>query len=114
MTRTLDVVLYWNAQRDVVETYQSFVHVVSPEGTIWTQSDQLNPGGFPTNLWPTDRYVVDVHRLEIPTEAPAGPYLLSVGLYTLAGEGRRLDVLSADCGQRADSVVLCTPILVRR
>lgn len=114
VTRTLDVVLYWNAQRDVVETYQSFVHVVSPEGTIWTQSDQLNPGGFPTNLWPTDRYVVDVHRLEIPTEAPAGPYLLSVGLYTLAGEGGRLDVLSADCGQRADSVVLCTPILVRR
>lgn len=114
VTRSLDVVLYWNAQRDVAETYQSFVHVVSPEASIWAQSDQLNPGGFPTNLWPTDRYVVDVHRLEMPAEAPAGPYLLSVGLYTLGEEGGRLEVLSADCGQRADSVVLCTPIQVRK
>ncbi len=114
VTRTVDVVLYWNAQRAVVGTYQSFVHVVNPEGSIWAQSDQLNPGGYPTNLWPTDRYVVDVHRLEIPADAPCGPYLLSAGLYTLAEDGGRLQVLASDCGQRTDSVVLCTPLLVRR
>ena len=110
----LDVTLYWEAQRAVTATYQSFVHLVSPEDTIWSQSDHLNPGGFPTDLWPTDRYVSDKHRLQLPPDLPDGTYMLSVGLYTLSEGNARLPVLSAGCGQRADAVVLCKPIVVRR
>lgn len=111
---TIEVVLYWSAQFGLTETYQSFVHLVSPEGTIWSQSDHLNPGGFPTNLWPTDRYIVDVHRLRIPVDAPPGPYLVSVGLYALSSANSRLPVRTADCGMREDSLTLCRPFIVRR
>ncbi|MGC9520587.1 MAG: 6-pyruvoyl-tetrahydropterin synthase-related protein [Anaerolineae bacterium] len=109
----LEVSLYWMAQRPLTQTYQSFVHLVYPEGRVWTQSDHLNPAGFPTNRWPQDRYIRDTHRLELPPDLPPGTYLLSVGLYTLA-DNRRLDVWSASCGQRPDAVVLCQPIVVRR
>jgi hypothetical protein len=111
---TVEVALYWAAQRPLTETYQSFVHLVGPEGVIRTQSDNLNPGGFPTNLWPTDRYVIDVHTLKIPSDTPPGPYLLSVGLYTLTGSNGRLPIRYAECGLRPDSVTLCRPITVLR
>ena len=109
----LEVAPYWMAARPLTETYQSFVHLVYPEDVIWSQSDHLNPAGYPTDLWPLDRYVRDGHRLRIPEEAPPGTYLLSVGLYTLADD-RRLPVSTATCGQREDSIVLCQPIIVER
>jgi hypothetical protein len=109
----LTLSLYWQARKSVANTYQSFVHLAYTEGQVLSQSDHLNPGGFPTDRWPTDRYVKDTHRLRIPANAPAGTYLLSVGLYTL-WDNSRLPVEAADCGGRADSVVLCTPITIRR
>lgn len=110
---TLDVTLYWNAQRAMSETYQSFVHVVHPEGHIWTQSDHLNPAGFPTNLWPTDRYIRDQHRLVLPPDMPEGEYSISVGIYLLRSNSR-LPVLQAESGARADNVILSETISVRR
>jgi hypothetical protein len=109
----LEVESYWQAQRVVTRTYQSFVHLVYPEGTIWAQSDHLNPAGHPTNLWPTDRYLLDKHSLRLPADMPAGSYLLVVGLYTLEDHAR-LPVETATCGRRVDSVVLCQPITVRK
>lgn len=108
----LDVVLYWQAQRPVTQTYQSFVHLVYPEGQIWKQSDHLNPAGYPTNLWPTTHYLRDVHKIWLPDDLPAGTYLLVVGLYSLEGNWR-LSVDAATCGQRHDAIVLCQPITVR-
>jgi hypothetical protein len=109
----LEVEPYWQAQRTVTRTYQSFIHLVYPEGQIWVQSDHLNPAGHPTNLWPTDRYLRDKHRLRLPATMPEGTYLLVVGLYTLE-DNLRLPVEIATCGHRPDSVVLCQPITVRR
>jgi hypothetical protein len=109
----LDVTIYWNAQRPMTATYQSFVHVVYPEGTIWVQSDHLNPAGFPTNLWPTDRYIRDQHRLVLPADLPEGEYSISVGIYLL-NENTRLPVLQAGSGAREDNVILSEPINVRR
>ena len=109
---TIEVTLYWEALRPVTATYQSFVHLIYPEGHIWSQSDHLNPGGFPTNLWPPGRYVGDKHRLTIPEGTPPGTYLLSVGLYSLES-GWRLPVREASCGQRADHTILCRPISIK-
>ena len=110
---TLDVTLYWNAQQAMTETYQSFVHLVYPEGQIWTQSDHLNPAGFPTDLWPTDRYISDQHRLVLPQDIPEGDYSISVGIYLLRNN-TRLPVLWAESGARADNVILSKTINVRR
>jgi len=111
--RSLDITLYWNAQHVLSETYQSFVHLVYPEGTIWTQSDHLNPAGFPTNLWPIDRYISDKHRLILPPDLPPGEYYLSVGLYTLK-DGERLPILWADSGASGDNLILSETIMIRR
>jgi len=110
---TLDVTIYWNAQRAMTETYQSFVHLVCPEGYIWTQSDHLNPAGFPTNLWPTDRYIRDPHRLMLPQDMPEGEYSISVGIYLLR-KNTRVPVLWAESGTRADNVILRETISVRK
>lgn len=109
----LDVTVYWNAQQPMTETYQSFVHLVYPEGRVWTQSDHLNPAGFPTNLWPTDRYINDVHRLVLPQDIPEGEYSISVGIYLLRNN-TRLPVRWAESGGRADNVILGKTIRVKR
>jgi len=109
----LEITLYWIAEHPITATYQSFVHLVYPEGQIQSQSDHLNPGGFPTNLWPTDRYIVDRHRLRMPDNAAAGSYLVSIGLFTLDTH-LRVPVVAAQCGRRLDSVILCQSIYVER
>lgn len=110
--QTLKVTLYWAAERPMTQTYQSFVHLVYPEGRVWAQSDHLNPGGFPTNLWPTDRYVRDRHRLTLPDNLPPGEYTLSVGVYTLQDQ-RRLPVIVADFGARPDNLILSESVTLR-
>ncbi len=111
---TLEVSIYWNAKQAMTETYQSFVHLVRPEGQVWTQSDHLNPAGFPTNRWPTDRYIKDKHRLILPVNLPAGEYSLSIGIYMLQNNNRRLPVHWADSGARADNVILSQTIVVKQ
>jgi hypothetical protein len=81
--KSFSIQLYWQATQPVTNTYQSFVHVMLPNGQILTQSDHLNPGGYPTNLWPQDRYVRDNHTLEIPVGAEPGEYPIYVGIYSL-------------------------------
>jgi len=109
---TVIVSIYLNAERPITETYQSFVHIVYPEGRIWAQSDHLNPAGFPTNLWPTDRYIKDQHRLVLPSDLPAGEYAISVGIYLLR-DAQRLPVHWAESGARADNVILDRTITVK-
>ena len=112
VNQPLDVTLYWQAQRPLSHTYQSFVHLVYPEGKIWTQSDNLNPGDFPTDRWPSEYYIRDKHRLTLPKDLPPGDYQISVGLYTL-DDKQRLSVLSADYGARQDNVLLQQIIRVK-
>ena len=108
----LDVTLYWHAQHPLTETYQSFVHFVGPDGEVWAQSDHLNPAGFPTNRWPTDRYVWDRHRLALPQELPSGEYTLSVGIYLLQAN-TRLPILGAESEYASDYIILKKSIRVR-
>ena len=79
----VEIQLYWTAKQNITHTYQSFVHVMTPSGQILTQSDHLNPGDFPTNLWPTDKYIRDKHILTIPENIIPGEYIINVGLYSI-------------------------------
>ncbi len=109
--QTLDVTLYWRAQRPLTTPYRSFVHLVYPEGKIWTQSDHLNPGDYPTTRWPPDAYIWDKHHLPLPETMPKGDYLLSVGLYTL--NTGRLPVTASTYGGRSDNVILEQHVTVK-
>jgi hypothetical protein len=111
--RTLNLTLYWMAARPMTQTYQSFVHVIGPDGELWGQSDHLNPAGYPTDRWPLDRYIRDRHQLTLQSEAPEGTYTLHVGLYLLK-EDRRLNIVEASEGNAGNAVILSQQFPVTR
>jgi hypothetical protein len=78
---TVTVTLYWEATQPVATDYSAFVHLVDEEMNIYAQQDSLNPGRYPTHLWPSGEYDKDTHEVEIPPGTPPGEYVLGVGLY---------------------------------
>jgi hypothetical protein len=107
------VTLYWKAQQQLPEDYSAFVHLVDEQMNIYGQKDSLNPGGYPTHLWPVDEYNQDRHRLLVPPGTPPGQYLVGIGLYNpetmmrvpiLADEGHESGMyfLQSIAVQRAD------------
>jgi hypothetical protein len=103
--------LYWQAQRPLDINYQSFLHILSPDGVLVAQSDHLNPGDFPTRRWPTDKYVRDVHTFTLPADLPPGDYPIKTGLWVQT-EGWRLPLLNAS-GQQIDDAYLLSNLPVR-
>lgn len=94
--QSFDVVLYWQAQRQMRENYKVFVHLVDEKGGIIAQHDGVPMGGeYPTTLWASYEIVRDVHTLSVPDSAVVGDYRLLVGLYE-ARTGRRLIPLGSD------------------
>jgi hypothetical protein len=113
----LSVVLYWRALTDLDTNYQSFVHMTPQEGggasvaPPAAQDDHLNPGGCPTDRWPTDKYVWDEYELDLPPDLAPGEYVLSAGLYTL-GDGTRLRVYDQAGALVGDSYAFATAVVV--
>ena len=103
--RKLEVEVYWNATQPITQTYQSFVHLVDDNGNLIAQSDHLNPAGFPTDLWPTDRYVLDRHVLVLPDDARPGEYRIAMGLYLLDTKAR-LTVRNGSGEAVADQIIV--------
>ncbi|WP_420631960.1 6-pyruvoyl-tetrahydropterin synthase-related protein [Candidatus Leptofilum sp.] len=101
------VTLYWQAQTELDINFQSFVHALRPDGTIAAQSDRLNPGDFPTRRWPLDKYVRDVHVLQLPADLPPGDYAITAGLWVQT-EGWRLPLLDENGRQLDDKAVLAS------
>ncbi len=106
----LPVTVYWKAQRPTEQSYQVFVHLNGPGGSVMAQSDKLNPGDFPTRRWPLDRYVRDEHRIVLPGDLPPGRYTLTAGLW-LQAEDRRLTARDSDGAPLGDVVTLGTVIV---
>jgi len=90
---TLHLTLYWQTQREMVEDYTIFVHLIDEESTIWGQKDGWPEGGFyPTSFWDPGEVVKDQYVLVIDPHAPSGLYRFEVGLYLLA-TGKRLPII---------------------
>jgi hypothetical protein len=105
------VTLYWQAQTEMAINFQSFVHLLRPDGSLAAQSDHLNPGEFPTRRWPLDKYVRDVHILQLPPDLPPGEYPVTAGLWVQT-EGWRLPLLDANENQVDDKAALFTLTVV--
>ena len=106
----IKLTLYWKAQTDLDINYQSFVHLMGDDGAVLAQSDNLNPGEFPTRRWPLDKYVRDEHFIRIP-DAAAGELTLRSGIW-VQSEGWRLPVLD-EAGQMVDDTAVLGTITVR-
>jgi hypothetical protein len=83
----------WRAEAETPSGYHVFIHLVDESGAILAQSDAA-PANWtrPTTGWLPGEYVIDTHTLIPPSELPAGPLWLHVGLYDpVTGERLRVD-----------------------
>jgi hypothetical protein len=103
---TLKLVLYWQALQDPKAGYTVFTHLLDGQNKIYAQKD--NPpqrGLYPTTSWSRGEYVRDEYDLAINPAAPAGDYVIEVGMYDVA-TGKRLSLLGADEKPLDNRVVL--------
>jgi hypothetical protein len=109
-TESLELSLYWQAQRKMDVSYKVFVHLMDPTtGTIVAQDDAVpRRWAYPTTLWERDEVVKDTIPLSLH-ELPSGQYRLIVGLYDEA-TGERLSAYSADDEQYPDDAVSLTTV----
>jgi hypothetical protein len=91
--QTLSVKLVWHALGEINRDYKVFVHLMSAEGRLVSQSDAA-PAGWtrPTFGWHVGEYVTDVHTLNLSPDLSPGPYGLVVGMYDQDLAGERLPV----------------------
>jgi hypothetical protein len=75
----------WYARARPTAIYAVFNHLAAADGTIVAQVDGWPQGGrLLSTQWQEGEYVEDSYTLEIPSDAPPGPYTLYVGLYDAA------------------------------
>jgi hypothetical protein len=86
----LDLTYVWVALSRPNQIFAVFTHLLTADGQPVTQADRWLEGGLGlTNQWQPGEYIENKYTLDIPTDAPPGPYLLAVGLYD-AANGERL------------------------
>ena len=102
---------YWQALNQMDSNYQVFVHLLDDEGQVVAQSDSLNPGDFPTEQWPLDKYVRDEHHITLPDDIPPGFYRWSVGMW-LAADGTRLPYVDEKGAVLDDAIMLPRELIV--
>ena len=91
----LTITLYWQTQRNLMNDYDVFIHLLDATGRLMTSQDARPAAGTrPTRGWQIGEPITDSHTLLVPSTLTAGDYRLSVGLYD-PGNGARLgnDVL---------------------
>ncbi|MFZ1396899.1 MAG: glycosyltransferase family 39 protein [Candidatus Promineifilaceae bacterium] len=78
----ISLMLLWQATAQPDKAYTIFVHLVNDEGYLLTTGDSPPvQGDFPTNLWRTDNWIDDEHKLQLPPNLLPSSYRLQIGLY---------------------------------
>jgi len=84
---TINLTLYWQAQRFLTENYRVVVYLVNNrDGQIWSKTDFRHPGYYPTSRWNTRQYVTDRYMLELPQTISAGNYQITIEVYDLLNQ----------------------------
>jgi hypothetical protein len=107
---TVTVELFWKPLKTTEIDYKVFVHLIGPpnsEGSpLWAQDDHPpQQGRASTTFWKTGMLLRDVYRLEIPIDAPAGEYQLTMGFYDPATGERVTDIVGSET-DNIDSLTL--------
>ncbi len=86
----LHVTYAWYARVQPTSIYAVFNHLVAPDGALVAQADSWPQGGRMLSIqWQAGEYIEDAYTLEIPAQAPPGPYTLYVGIYDAANNVRQ-------------------------
>jgi hypothetical protein len=88
----LRLTLLWRAAGSDERDYTVFLHLLDSQGQLVAGQDNAPwHGALPTTQWQPGQYVADPYELQLPPDAPAGPYQFEVGMYD-AHTGQRLPV----------------------
>jgi 4-amino-4-deoxy-L-arabinose transferase-like glycosyltransferase len=80
--------VYWQALKEMEESYKVFVHMYDEEGNLLAQQDRMPGLGMrPTTGWQVGEVVADRLTVPVGSEVPAGRYRVAIGLYN-EGAGR--------------------------
>lgn len=109
---TLRLTLYWQAKRTMRKSYSVFTHLLDSQNHIWAQKDGV-PANWtrPTTGWVAGEVIADEYKLSIDPQAPAGSYVLEIGLYE-AASGQRLPVVDGQGQIVGDHLLLPQQIQV--
>jgi hypothetical protein len=92
---SVNLTLYWQAQREMEADYKYFVHLLS-EGQVVAQVDAMPRGNeHPTSWWVAGEVVRESVQLSL---SGPGEYMLTTGFYNPVS-GKRLPVVSVVDGQ---------------
>jgi hypothetical protein len=91
--------LWWRATDTVTNDWTVFTHLLGParaDGTtVWAGRDaQPGDGSLPTTAWVPGDLILDEYQLLLPADTPPGEYLIEIGLYDPAADGRRVEMVS--------------------
>ncbi len=91
----LQVTLRWHASADFTEDYTVFVHLYAGDTLVAQADGPAAAGDFTARWWRSGDEVVDVHRITLPADAPAGPWTIRLGLYKPQGDFARMPGVDA-------------------
>jgi hypothetical protein len=102
---TLHVSLTWQATRPFYRDLKLFLHLLDASGQLIGQVDPLvgtgsGPGGadYFSSQWDPGRLILEDVAIQVPPDAPSGPYRLALGLYD-SDTQERLPVAGREDGQ---------------
>lgn len=86
----VQVDIIWQVGQSLAGDYQAFFHLSPALELPPIQTDDFPPlgGDFPTSYWQAGDNLHDHAALALPTDIPAGDYLLLIGLYDQATQQR--------------------------
>ena len=101
VTNPSEMVLYWESQATVSESYDVFIHLIDEEGEIVAQADRKPVDGLAaTDAWQPGDIVRDPVTIPLSDNLPAGEYELRIGVY-LKENGQRLTVTGGEASDNA-------------
>lgn len=111
----LHLTIYWQAQRRMGISYKVFTHLLGADGRVWGQKDNVPVcDTYPTTGWLPGEVVVDEYEILVKPSAPAGKYLIEVGMYNEA-TGERLPAFDEEGNRLPESrILLDSEVRVKR
>jgi mannosyltransferase len=111
---TLYLNLCWQALEPMDKSYTVFTHLLDEGSQVRGQMDTLPLGGArPTTGWVPPEYLRDEYQLVVDSDAPAGEYLIEVGMYDASTpDFRRLPLLDAEGSVVDNRIILDTVVQV--
>jgi arabinofuranosyltransferase len=78
----VELVLHWQAIGAASQDYSLFAHLVDANGVVRAQADGYpRNGNSPVSAWRAGATIVDIRKILLPPDLPAGDYTLLIGWY---------------------------------